>query len=104
MRDIIIEITVPVVVRKKARACVALCPCLDVCSQGGTEEEARSNIGEALKAFLTTCYERGTLDEAFKQCGFEVAGPRRPGRPLKNAVTVTLRLSSAMTGTDRCRI
>ena len=33
---------------------VALCPELDVCSQGATVEEARENLREALVLFLET--------------------------------------------------
>jgi predicted RNase H-like HicB family nuclease len=33
---------------------VALCPQLDVCSQGDTVEEARANLREALELFFET--------------------------------------------------
>jgi predicted RNase H-like HicB family nuclease len=105
MKDIVIEITLPIAIRRKARACIAACPCLDVCSQGETEEEARANIEEALKAFLVACYERGTLDEAFKQCGYAaVTGDRKRRASPRNHVTITLRLSSPARGAARCRI
>jgi predicted RNase H-like HicB family nuclease len=36
---------------------VALCPELDVASQGATVEEARSNLAEAIELFLETADE-----------------------------------------------
>jgi predicted RNase H-like HicB family nuclease len=50
---------------------VALCPQLDVCSQGGTVEEARANLREALELF------------------FETASPDEVSRRLSNEVYVT---------------
>jgi predicted RNase H-like HicB family nuclease len=63
----------PIQIAKKAKWFVASCPALDVASQGGTEEEAKKNIAEALSMFLRSCYERGTLDAVLKQCGFKPA-------------------------------
>lgn len=50
---------------------VALCPQLDVCSQGDTVEEARANLKEALELF------------------FETAPPDEVSRRLSNEVYVT---------------
>ena len=50
---------------------VAMCPELDVCSQGDTVEEARSNLREALELF------------------FECASPEEVTRRLSNEVYVT---------------
>jgi predicted RNase H-like HicB family nuclease len=38
---------------------VALCPQLDVCSQGDTVEEARANLQEALDLFFETAPSDG---------------------------------------------
>jgi hypothetical protein len=32
---------------------------------------ARENLIEALKLFLITCFEKGTLDIVLKECGFK---------------------------------
>ena len=50
---------------------VALCPELDICSQGETVEEARENLREALELF------------------FECASPDEVSRRLSNEVYVT---------------
>lgn len=50
---------------------VAICPDLDVCSQGGTVEAARANLKEALELF------------------FETAPPDEVSRRLSNEVYVT---------------
>lgn len=50
---------------------VALCPELDICSQGATVEEARANLREALELF------------------FECAPPEEVSRRLASEVYVT---------------
>ncbi len=42
------------VIRRSEKYFAALCPELDVVSQGKTVEEARSNIAEAVELFLET--------------------------------------------------
>jgi predicted RNase H-like HicB family nuclease len=42
------------VIQRSEKCFVALCPELDVVSQGKTVEEARSNITEAVELFLET--------------------------------------------------
>lgn len=46
------------------------CPNLGVITQGETFERANENLQEALRAFLTSCLERGTLEEVLRQSGF----------------------------------
>ncbi len=41
-------------VQREGDGWVALCPELDVASQGGTVEEARANLQEAVELFLET--------------------------------------------------
>ena len=60
----------PVQCVQKERWYVASCPILDVFSQGDTPEQAQNNLIEALTLFLTSCFERGTLDAVLKECGF----------------------------------
>lgn len=66
------SVNVPIVIKKKGDVFVACCPVLDVWSQGDSLTEAKKNIEEALRLFITTCYERGTLDAAMKECGWTV--------------------------------
>ena len=65
-----VEFTVPVEVREEGAYYVSACPPLNVCSQGATEEAALVNVAEALHLFMESCFERGTLEEVFKDCGF----------------------------------
>ena len=63
-------IEVPIKLLQRKKWVVAACPVLDVNSQGETEQQARKNLGEAITLFLISCFERGTLDEVLKKCGF----------------------------------
>lgn len=40
------------IIEREGQGYVALCPELDIASQGGTVEEARSNLAEALESFF----------------------------------------------------
>jgi len=42
------------IIERENEGYVALCPELDIASQGGTIEEARANLQEALELFLET--------------------------------------------------
>lgn len=46
--------TFTAIIEKEGNAYVALCPELDVASQGDTVEEARKNLTEAVELFLQT--------------------------------------------------
>jgi len=65
------ELKVPVEVYKGSTAFIARCPIFDVSSQGKTPVEAKKNLVDALILFVTTCFERGTLDAVMKECGFK---------------------------------
>ncbi len=67
-----IDITLhfPIQIIQKERWYVASCLMLDVHSQGDTAEQAQTNLFEALKLFLTSCFDRGTLEAVLKECGF----------------------------------
>jgi len=69
--EIVISIKVPIEIKKRRKWYVAFCPVLDVGSQGETEVKAIKNLKEALRLFLVTCIEHGTLDDVLKDCGFE---------------------------------
>jgi predicted RNase H-like HicB family nuclease len=64
------RIKVPVKIAKRKRWVLASCPILDLHSQGETEKKARENLGEAMRLFFVSCFERGTLDKVLKKCGF----------------------------------
>ncbi len=68
-----ITLNLPVSFTQRESWVVASCPALDVHSQGETREAARQNLAEAVSLFLISCFERGTLDAALKECGFKAA-------------------------------
>lgn len=53
---------------------VAYVPALDVSSCGATDEEARSNIRDAVRGFLAASADLGTLDEILQEAGYEREG------------------------------
>jgi predicted RNase H-like HicB family nuclease len=72
---------------------IACCPILDVITQGPNEQEAKTNLVEALNLFFISCYEHGTLDEVMKECGFAAfAGPQIPAfeQPTDDLVDVLI--------------
>ena len=62
--------------KKRRKWYLAVCPSLDVASQGPTEERALDNLRDAIRGFLADCFERGTLEEVLQQAGFVSA--RKP--------------------------
>ncbi len=77
MQTVTVNLKAPFVIHKKKKWFVASCPVLDVHSQGETEEQAKKNLGEALYLFFVSCFERGTLDEVLKKCGFKFQHEKR---------------------------
>jgi len=63
---------VPTKIKKKGNIYISSCEVLDINTQGYSKEEAKSNLLEALKLFISSCFERGTLDEVLKDCGFKL--------------------------------
>jgi predicted RNase H-like HicB family nuclease len=91
MVRVLFQVVLPIKIKKKPGVYVSSCDVLDVHSQGYTEAAARKNIEEAVRLFITGCFEMGTLDEVLKECGFQIAAapPRkRPGN--KNFITVPI--------------
>jgi predicted RNase H-like HicB family nuclease len=84
--------TLPVKYTKRHRWVLASCPILDVHSQGETAERAKKNLGEALSAFFISCFERGTLDEVLKNCGFKPVHPTPAilSKKLPDSITVPI--------------
>jgi predicted RNase H-like HicB family nuclease len=53
------------------------CPALDLFSQGRTKEKAKRSLEEAIALWVEDCLERGTLDKALREVGFQrVSHPR----------------------------
>jgi predicted RNase H-like HicB family nuclease len=56
---------------KEGPTYVAHAPELDVSSCGDTDEEARKNIQDAVRGFLETSAEMGTLEEILLEAGYQ---------------------------------
>ena len=59
---------------KEGKMYVAYVPELDVSSCGATDEEARKNIRDAVRGFVETSEEMGTLAEILEEAGYERMG------------------------------
>ena len=68
------DISFTVYLFKEGKTFVAYVPELDVSSCGASDEEARKNIREAVRGFLETCAELGTLTEILEEAGYERVG------------------------------
>lgn len=75
-----IEFELPAKIRKKGAWFISSCPLLDVFSQGHTREQAERNLVDALASFLTSCYDRGTLDVVLRESGLVPARGLRSRR------------------------
>ncbi len=63
MTHIEMKIKLPISIKKKENWYIACCPILNVFSQGKTRKKAKENLVDALYLFLTSCLERGALDD-----------------------------------------
>jgi predicted RNase H-like HicB family nuclease len=59
---------------KEGDSFVAYVPALDLSSCGATDDEARRNIRDAVRGFLATSANMGTLDEILQEAGYEREG------------------------------
>jgi len=59
---------------REGGAYVAYVPELDLSSCGTTNDEARRNIRDAVRGFLETSADMGTLDEILSEAGYERKG------------------------------
>ena len=93
-----IRLSVPTEVKKQGDWYVSRCPILDVYSQGETQKEALENLVEALRMFIVSCLERGTLNAVLKSYGVTAMKTAKPGRAAKGQnyvdVTIPFRTSS----------
>jgi len=58
---------------------IAVCPHLDVVTQGTSAAEAKRQLDDAVHAWFDDCIERGTLDQALRECGFRPATREEAG-------------------------
>src|SRR5436305_1177539 len=49
------------------RSWSAICPILDVASQGASSGEAKRSLEEAVELWFESCIERGVLDQALSE-------------------------------------
>jgi hypothetical protein len=61
---------------KEGASCVAYVPALDVSSCGASGDEARCNIRDAVRGFLASTADMGTLDEILQEAGYERDGDK----------------------------
>ena len=59
---------------KEGDVFVAYVPALDISSCADTDEGARKNIQDAVRGFLESSHERGTLREILDEGGYELEG------------------------------
>jgi len=65
------EVKLSVELHDNGDVIVSYCPVLDIASQGITKQEAIENIKEAVVAFVSSCYDRGVLNEVLTERGFK---------------------------------
>ena len=102
------NLKLPAKIHKKKKWYLASCPLLDVHSQGDTEEQAKRNLVDALVLFFISCFERGTLDNVLKECGFTPIISTEPDglEPPDDFIDVPIPfhiLPSKSPGNVRCR-
>jgi predicted RNase H-like HicB family nuclease len=68
------DISFTVHIFKEGATYVAHAPELDVSSCGDTDEQARKNIQDAVRGFLETSAENGTLEEVLLEAGYQRDG------------------------------
>jgi predicted RNase H-like HicB family nuclease len=61
---------------KEGDTFVVYVPELDLSSCGATDDEARKNIRDAVRGFLETSAEMGTLTEILEEAGYRREGER----------------------------
>src|SRR5262245_48703204 len=56
--------------RETGKRWIAVCPKIDVVTQGTSEDDAKRCLDEAIQLWFEDCIERGTLEQALRECGF----------------------------------
>lgn len=52
---------------------IAICPKLNVVTQGTSADDAKHQLDDAVQGWFGDCIERGTLEQALRECGFRTA-------------------------------
>ena len=90
------KVRLPVALHEEGGELIAFIPLLNIASTGATKDEALANVTEALKVWFASCYERGTLEAALKECGFHPSPQQElPGHEPDDYVEVPLSLLAA---------
>ena len=90
-----VEMRLPACTKKEGAWYIASCPPLDVHSQGMSETEALHNLTEALRFFIESCFERGTLEQVLKDSGFALSHDEYPQAQQNHYVNVPISLLAA---------
>jgi len=65
------SITLPLTVLREGKKFIAYTPALDLSTSGRTFNQAKKRFEEAVSIFIEECIERGTLQEALRNLGWE---------------------------------
>lgn len=85
-----LDIQLRAFVRRETRnRWVAVCPQIDVVTQGTSEDDAKRCLHEAVHLWFDSCVERGTLPEALRECGFRVATYEEEAETAPNHILVS---------------
>ncbi len=75
---IILDVNLQAFVRRDTpRRWIASCPMVGVVSQGGSVDDAKRCLQEAVELWFESCIERGVLDQALREANFRPAHPDR---------------------------
>jgi predicted RNase H-like HicB family nuclease len=95
---VMFTLNLPAVFEQEGDFVVGRFPHLDVASQGATRGEAERNLIEAAQLFIESCFERNSLDEVLKGCGFSLG--HAGGQPGQDHLTVPVELLAARNGSS----
>lgn len=70
VQQIQFTVRMPVTILEEGAVVIAHAPGIDVASHGATRPAAMAALVEAMQLWFMSCYERGQLDAALKDCGF----------------------------------
>ena len=82
------HITVDIEIRHIGDRFLSSCPALDIFSQGDTEAEAKNHLLDALRGFIATCHEMGTLEEVLADAGLSEADIRYPIKRTRHSIPI----------------
>lgn len=88
--QVLVYVQVRGVLRQEGETWVAGFPRLDVYSQGNSPEEAKRNASDALRLWVDSCIDRGTLGNALRELGWHrhTVGSEQPERGAEERIEV----------------